>query len=177
MGLLSDFFAATPDELAAVSIEWGPGGPPATPAPRPKRGFLGFGGKPASPAPVDAPLPAPRLPFVQSNGITSVELGTLDQLVTGTPVAELKAHGLHDVVRSNDGQGPWVFRLRRELRDGLVGLTDPQRVDAAVRWANTEEMQLSRAHAETLDDLIGRLQALARDAAASDRDLYLWVSL
>jgi hypothetical protein len=121
MGLLSDFFAATPQELNDLSIEWGPAGPPPAQPAKAKGGFFGFGRKSQEPPPAPEP-PARLLPSVQSKGLTGIEVGTLDEFLTGTPYEEVDAGGLNDPVRDNGNDGPWVFRVRREMRDALAGL-------------------------------------------------------
>src|SRR5512143_2182298 len=124
MSVLTDFFAATPEELDSMAIDWGPVPPPPQP-PKAKGGFLGFGKKqPVQDGPLE-PL-GPTLPAVQSKGILTTQLGTLDQFVTGTPYEELEQSGeLHKIVRSSERKdGPCVFPLRRELRDGLANLPE-----------------------------------------------------
>jgi hypothetical protein len=105
-------------------------------------------------------------------------VGTLDEFLTGTPYEEVDAGGLNDPVRDNGNDGPWVFRVRREMRDALAGLDDARRPEVVRRWAATEELHLSsQDEVEGLDGLVRELQALARTASDSQRDLYLWVSL
>jgi hypothetical protein len=178
MGLLSDFFAATPQELTDLDVQWGPMGAPPAPPSKAQGRFFGFGRKQPEPAPVEEPRVS--LPTVQSKGLTGIEVGTLDEFLTGTPYEELDAGGLNDPVRENDarGEGPWVFRVRREMRDALVSLAAERKPEVVQQWAATEELQLSqRDDIEALSDLVSELQGLAKSAAASDRDLYLWVSL
>jgi hypothetical protein len=177
MGVLTDFFAANPDELAAMAIEWGPVPPPAQP-PKPKGGLFGFGRKPVV---QDVPLPplGPTLPAVQSKGILNTHLGVLDQFVTGTPYATLEASGVLDaIVRDNGRDGPWVFLVRRELRDALAGLAGGRIGEIAQQWGEDEEMGATGPDEfDALSELIQELASLAKTAVATDRDLYLWASL
>lgn len=177
MGVLTDFFAATPDELASLAIEWGPM-PPDPEPPKARGGFLGFGRKqPVEEAPLE-PL-GPTLPAVRSTGILNTQLGTLDQFVTGTPYATLEASGTIDaIVRDNGDEGPWVFPLRRELRDGLAALVEPRLGEVARQWGQDQEIGATDAEeVAALRDLVGELTELARTAVATHRDLYLWASL
>lgn len=178
MGLLSDFFAATPQELGDLDVRSGPMGAPPAPPPRAKRGLFGFGRKQVPPPPIEQPKVS--LPTVQSKGLTGIEVGTLDELLTGTAYEVLDAGGLNDPVRMNDvgDEGPWVFRVRREMRDALANLAAERKTEVVQKWAATEELRLSRRDdIEALSGLVGALQELAKDAMASERDLYLWVSL
>ncbi len=178
MGVLTDFFAATPKELADLSIEWGPV-PPEPEPPKTKGGFFGFGKKPA-PVPDDPLEPyGPTLPAVQSKGILNTQLGMLDQFVTGTPYETLEETGAIDEIARDAGEdGPWVFPVRRELRDGLAAL-EPGRIPALARqWGEDEELAATEPEEfEALEELVGELSDLARNASESGRDLYLWVSL
>ena len=177
MGVLTDFFAATPQELADLAIEWGPV-PPDPEPPKATGGFLGFGKK----QPVqDGPLEprGPTLPAVQSKGILDTQVGTLDQFVTGTPYETLEASGaIGKIVRDAGEDGPWVFPIRTELRDGLANL-DPTRIPAIARsWGEDEEIAAAdEEEFEALEALIADLVDLARTARESGRDLYLWASL
>ena len=178
MGVLTDFFAATPQELADLAIDWGPV-PPEPEPPTAKGGLFGFGKKPA-PVP-DGPLEpyGPTLPAVASKGILNTQLGMLDQFVTGTPYDTLVELGaIDDFVRDAGENGPWVFAVRRELRDGLASL-DPGRIRGIARqWGEDEELGATEPEEfEALEGLVGDLSGLARTATESGRDLYLWVSL
>jgi hypothetical protein len=177
MGVLTDFFAADPDELAAMAIAWGPMPPPPQ-APKPKGGLFGFGRKPVvQEAPLE-PL-GPTLPAVQSKGILNTQVGTLDQFVTGTPYETLEQSGAIDAIARDNGEdGPWVFPLRRELRDALAALPESGVAEIARRWGEDEEMSATGPEEfAALRDLINELRGLAATAVATDRDLFLWASL
>ena len=176
MGVLTDFFAATPDELAAMAIEWGPVPPPPA-AVAGRRGFFGIGSRQASPAPTE-PL-GPTLEAVQSKGILNVQLGVLDELVTGTPYETLESTGVIDAIaRDNGEEGPWVFPVRRELRDALATVDEGRAGELARQWGSSEELGATEPEDfEALEGLIGDLAALARSASNSERDLYIWTSL
>jgi hypothetical protein len=177
MSVLTDFFAATPDELAALAIEWGPAPPPPQ-AQKPKGGLFGFGKKQATP---DAPLEplGPTLPAVQATGILNTQLGALDQFVTGTPYETLEQDGVIDAIARDNGEnGPWVFPVRSELRDALARLDDSRCSEIARRWGESEEIDATDPEDfAALEALLRGLTGLARSAIETNRDLYLWASL
>lgn len=176
MSVLTDFFAATPDELAAMAIEWGPV-PPAPHAVKGRKGFFGIGSRQASPAPTE-PL-GPILEAVQSKGILNVQVGVLDELVTGTPYEALESTGVIDAIaRDNGEEGPWVFPLRRELRDALARIEDARAGELARQWGSGKELAATEPEDfEALEELIRDLAALARSAGSTERDIYVWTSL
>ena len=151
--------------------------PPPPDAVKGRRGFFGFGSRQASPAPTE-PL-GPTLEAVQSKGILNVQLGVLDEIVTGTPYETLESTGVIDaIVRDNGEEGPWVSPIRRELRDALGTVDDARAGELAQQWGSSEELGATEAEDfETLEELIRDLAALARSARSSERDLYVWTSL
>ncbi len=183
MGVLTDFFAATPDELASLAIELGPlDGEPLQPAPQ-RGGFRGLFRRSPAPAPAEPAIepagPArTRLPTVASTGILNTQVGVLDQCITGTPFASLEGSGAIDTIaRDNGPDGPWVFPLRRALRDGLADLSDGRIMTVAQAWGLDQEMDARGEDFRILEGLITELRELALTARGSNRDLYLWVSL
>jgi hypothetical protein len=139
-----------------------------------------------SPAPAPAADPAiepagperTRLPTVASKGILNTQAGVLDQCITGTPYASLEASGAIDAIaRDNGPDGPWVFPLRRALRDGLADLSDGRIMTVSQAWGLDPEMDARGEDFRILEGLISELRELARTARGSNRDLYLWVSL
>ena len=178
MGLLSDFFAATPEELEALSIDWGPQPPPPQPPTAKGGGLFGFGRKREPEPPTDLQPLGPTLPTVSSKGFTGIELGTLEQILTGTPYDEIAEKGLLDTPRFKGNDGPWVMAIRPELCRALLDLPAGRRADVAGAWAATDELRREGPGIEPyLVELLGDLQQLAATANETGRDLYLWISL
>ena len=176
MSILSEFFAATASELEAMSLEWGPAPPPPQP-PKASRGFFGFGRKSAVPEALAEPA-GPTLPSVAASGILEIHVGILDKVVTGTPYDVLEQGGRPTMVRDNGEDGPWVFPIRRELRDGLSHLDDGTSTAVAQRWADDEDVHArDEVEKRAIQGLLDELRGLAATAVATNRDLFLWVSL
>jgi hypothetical protein len=152
VAVLTDFFAATGDELAALVVDRGP-------------------------LPRDGAPAGTSLPTVARTGILSTQVGVLDGHITGTPYASLEASGAIDAIaRDNGPNGPWVFPLRRALRDGLADLSDGRIMTIAQRWGEDAGMVARGEDFRILEGLVTDLRGLARAARTSGRDLYLWVS-
>ena len=106
-----------------------------------------------------------------------MQVGALDRVITGTPYASLEASGAIDAIaRENGPDGPWVFTLRRALRDGLADLSDGRIMTVAQAWGEDAGMAARGEDFRVLEGLVTDLCELARAARASGRDLYLWVS-
>jgi hypothetical protein len=185
MGLLTDYFAATPAELDGVSVEDGPF--PAPPAPPAKAkgsgGLFGLFRSKPDPAPVveAPPVPeAPSLPAFASKGIDAPRIALLDSLLTGVRFAEEDWDGPATTpVRDNGDDGPWIFGLRSEFRDAIARIDDEVAADLAARWAaDTDWMgETDPESVAALREFIGELRGLAKEAIESGRDLYVWVCL
>ncbi len=130
---------------------------------------------------VDGPLDpyGPTLPSIQVTGLLEIAAGMLDQYVTGTPYETIEEVGrIHHAVRDNGTDGPWVFPLRREFRDGLARLPPDRVAPVARQWGEDAEVHASGPDEfAALESFVRELIALAKTAETSDRDLYLWVSL
>ncbi len=184
MGLLTNYFAATASELDGVSVEHGPFPPPPAPPAKPKGsgGLFGMFRSKPDPTPVieEPPVPeAQSLPAFASKGIDGPRIALLDTLLTGVPFRDDDWVGAAmPAVRYGGDDGPWIFALRPEFRDALVGL-DTAAPGLAARWAaDTDWMgDTDPESVQALRDFIADLRELARTAAGSRRDLYLWVCI
>jgi len=150
MGVLTDFFVAAPNEIDDAIVVAGP---------------------------------ADRFKTVEAKGADDISLTSLNGIVTGrnfevdggfdTLLAEVES-----ISAASEEDGPWLFRAPQALVAGLAAADEPRLDDINEAWAQTEEWQ---ANGVTSPDetrwLVQGLAELARDAAASSKDMYLWVSL
>jgi len=185
MGLLTDYFAATASEIDGVPVEVGPFPTPPPPPAKPKAsgGLFGLFRSRPEPVPVVEAPPAvegPTLPAFASKGIDAQRIALLDSLLTGIPFGEEEWDGPATTPMRRDSEDSrWIFALRRELRDAIAVLDDNAASALAARWAaDTDWMgDTDPESVQALRDFIGDLRELARTAAESGRDLYLWVCL
>lgn len=148
MGVLSDYFAASSDEVAAAAIDL-PGGPAADP-----------GGSSGT---------------VSGNGIDPVvQMGTLEALLTGRDYGEIaQGHVPHAIVASRDGSQRLVVTLTGELQAALSQADDARLAAVAVPWSQTEEFW-DQGDPAVLASWLGELAALAQRATTGGERLYCW---
>jgi hypothetical protein len=147
MGVMTEYFSANSDDVAAAVID---GGPSATPA-------SGF-------EPVDL------------GGIDPVvQMGTLEELLTGVDydtVTDNPRQG--HIVANRDGGECLVVALTDELQVALGQAPESQLREIAVEWAQTEEFW-GQADPAALAEILIELGSLAREATARNERLYCWV--
>ena len=117
--------------------------------------------------------PFGRLQTVEAKGLTPVSLATLGEILGVGTYDEL-------VERTSEGRGAeneesGLLTVPTEFRDALADREDIETV--AERWAATEELSLDGWRTEDSLDILRKLSALARDAAAERRELWYWWSL
>jgi hypothetical protein len=160
VGVLCDYFTAPSDEAAAATIDWDGG--PSRPDVQ-KRGLLRRG---------KGPQPLPTVDF---GGVEpTVQMGTLDEILTGTPFEEVLADTTTAIIAERDGGERLVVRLSTRLQAALAA-TDAERLkDAAVPWAATDEF-FGLGDPEELGDRLVELSALARTAERLGQRMYCWL--
>lgn len=151
MGVLSDYFAADSDAQAAsaIDLEAGPGHPTAA--------FDAVDGKGIDPV---------------------VMMGTLQELLTGTPYSEI-------VRDPRSGKGPAIRdegeQVVLTLTDGLqaaLAEADPERLaPVAQSWSETEEFRgpIPPEEVAYVNTFLVDMSGLARRAQAKSRRLYCWI--
>ncbi len=152
MGILTDYFAAPDDTLAAVAAATGPDSP-------------------------DPVASRPAFATVELRGIDPfVVLGTLTSLLTDRPYAEVTADARHgSLVATAGDEGPWVVSVSDTLVGALAGATPAALDEVAVQWAATEELEGSDP--ADLADALRRLAALCVQVDDTGHRLYCWTSL
>lgn len=161
MGLLCDYFAAPDDDAAAATIDW-VGGPSQ---PGKKRRLLRRESMPEPFAVVDMKGVEP-----------TVQMGSLEEILTGRPYDEVIADPTGDVIASRDGGERVVVRLTETLQEALAEATEAQLVEAVERWAQTEEFW-GQGDPAILRPEVEQLAGLARTSVQQDTRLYCWACL
>ncbi len=179
MGVLFDDFSAACDAEAATAVDriGGPGsdGRDEPDEPTPKR--RGLFRRRAEPAPHDTE-PAELLePFDTVHGFVDpvVQLGTLEELLTGRPYDDVvdDPRSGH-VVASRDGGERLVVTLTDALAAALREASDDRLAEVAVPWVQTEEFW-DEGDPDVAAEFLRDLAALARRAHAHGRCLYCWI--
>ena len=179
MGVLFDYFAAASDEEAAAVIDLA-GGPASTTAampagPGPKRGLFRRRGHTTEPEASAASVVTP-LDGVAGRGIDPVvQLGTLEELLTGRPYDEVVADprsGLDLAVR--DGGERLVLTVTDSLMAALANTKDDALERVAEPWSGTEEFWGAADPAE-LTVFLKDLARLATRAQDAGQRIYCWV--
>lgn len=153
MGVLFDYFSAASDELAAKVID-------STAGPSSSLGQDGH-----------------VLDTVSLKGIEPVvQLGTLEQLLTGVPYDDVVARERSGLVLADrDGGNLLILSVTDEVQAALAVANRERLAEVAVPWSETEEFSFApvdpRELAVALEDLAG----LARRAGARGQRMYCWV--
>lgn len=154
MGVLTDYFSAPSDEVAATAA-----------------GMIGGPG-------MEAGGPSARPPFdtVQFKGIDPVtNLGTLESILTGVDYHDIADPDHGRLVAQRDDDGPWVIAVSSALQAALATASSDQLTRADVSWTQTEEFRW--AAPQSLLWVIEELAGLARRATARGERLYCWTCL
>ena len=149
MGVITDFFVASGDELKAVLSK------------------------------LDGPLELGHLPHVEFKSVDHVKLATLQSLLCkhsfekaideiGKPV---------DLVPTTPDAEFGVHRLPEPLVDSLAALSEEGIATTAKWWATTEELKLDRFSADDAKGVLRELHRLASIAKKDKKGLYLYWSL
>lgn len=173
MSVLFDYFSADSDETAAEVIDR-LGGPGVTGSPTQPPKQRWFGRPKAPPQREDTP----SFDTVSLKGIDPVvQMGTLEELLTGTPYEEvIKDPRSGNVLAERDGGERLVVTLTEALQSALAGLGDDHVKGVAEKWGQTDEFQLGAPwQAEDIEQPLRELAALAQRSARAGRRLYCWV--
>ncbi len=103
----------------------------------------------------------------------------MEELLTGRPYEEIEQDprwGKPLAVRNGGERLVLTLTLTDGLIDALAHAESEQLAATAVPWSQTEEFW-GRGDAEELTALLQDLSGLAREARASGKSVYCWVSL
>jgi hypothetical protein len=179
MGALFDYFAAASDDEAAdvVGRVGGPGSPASivlAPAAEPRRRL--FGRKPPTPPEWGIDPNLPLYDVVSAPFDPVVQLGSLEELLTGTPYEEVVADPRSGREVARDGSDRLVLTVTDGLTEALANASDERLRVVALPWSQTEEF-LGDGGLEALAGLLLELAALARQALGDGERLYCWLSV
>jgi hypothetical protein len=123
----------------------------------------------------DGPVGHPGIGSVaESTSIDPVvALGTLEELVTGVSFDTLLADSSQDAVAERDGGERLVMTVRPGIVEALASRDEAEMRSFAQAWSETEE--LVGFDATTLEDFIGALASLAREATSGGGRVYCWI--
>jgi hypothetical protein len=115
---------------------------------------------------------------VSAKGIDPlVQLGTLEELLTGRPFDDICAGPRSGVLIKDGGDGERVVvSVTDELCTALADASDERLAQVAVPWSQTEEF-FGEADPEQLAEVLGALAALAQRARAAEQRLFCLVSV
>jgi hypothetical protein len=121
-------------------------------------------------------VPSRVLPGLDIKGTGLIELVSLYMILTGVEFDS--AFGEFPPV-SGEGseEGPWVFRFPNALVQRLATLSPPELSTVAVKWAETEEIQLGGWTVQKLELRLKEISGFAASATKQDKPVHIWTSL
>jgi hypothetical protein len=193
MGVLTDFFRATPAQLRATYKGWRE--PLATPV---KRRHLNPFTKqmmevnewdPSPDVEVTEPGPVgPPSPSIDLKGITQIELEMLCELLLGE--GHHASEALYRPALIGPADGPWLTEVPSALVSELCALSGERTASVARRWVELwEEDQATitsgpqrseervRGDREAFQNALRMLHTFARETVAEGKVLYMWTCL
>jgi hypothetical protein len=183
MGILTDFFVANDQQLAAVFTGWRrvADEPVERQIKNPFTGQMQIAREWLPLKPVGegelADIPNIRqLPHAEWKGIDPVKLATLNELLTGKSVSEAVDDLMKPAVVHPTNDETSLHEVPRSLTVAIQALSDDDLQNVAVKWQQTEEMQSDRFPVEMCADVLQSLRRLVT-AIEPDQRTYLHWSL
>lgn len=191
MGVLTDFFIASPVDISRVLGGWQLP-PPPLPEPRTVQGINPFTKEPVTiktrqdaskmPEPDEDADPSPSmesLPNVQCKGLLPDKLAIVYSSLTGIDVDDAMS-----LITRGGLVGPLetevlVERMPDDFTEALAAATDDDLAEAAEAVEDDEAENFgesARGFADDLADVLGDVRALARRCRSSEADLFVWMS-
>jgi len=201
MSIITDFFAASSENLPRAFPGWMEVGPKNRPMKNPMTGEIQMAWAPAGPPPVASPLPpppqgvisrlfrpqrdmpstAPRyvdlFPTFQSKGVDVVKLCTLQMIIADSTFEEALASYDKPALISPNDEEEQLYELPSALTEGLFRLADNQVTEVAQKWVDTEELRRDQWSQSDAKDVIQSLRSLARKASHESTSVYHYWSL
>ncbi|HYA37732.1 MAG TPA: hypothetical protein VEI74_05615 [Candidatus Methylomirabilis sp.] len=204
MAIITDFFAARPDELIAafpgwmqvglknrpwknpltgdVHMTWAPlveG--PKTPSSRAGSTSLLTRlfkkARPAERADVGKKRYSQIFPTFQSKGVDIVKLCTLEMLLSACTFNDAIArYDKPALISPNDGE-EGLYAASDSLVQALSSLTESQLVEVGRRWLETDELRKEHWSPSDANSVLTSLRSLARESKRLSKALYLYWSL
>ncbi len=181
MSILTDFFVANDDQLAMIFPGWLRVSD--SPIERDvKNPFTGESQRikewpPVNPIGDGTLVEIPdvrKSPHAEWKGIGTVELATLNELLTGKTVREtLDSMSKPALVHpTTDETG--LDEVPRDLTSALRNLSDHAIENVAAKWQQIEEMQSGQLTVEICKEILQSLRGLAMGVASDQRIYLLW---
>lgn len=118
--------------------------------------------------------PASEFGGIDIKGVDSTKFGTLHAIMSGRSLEDVLP--LYDPI-SEDEEGPWLFRIPRDLVAQLATLSGREQERVADAWAQTEEFSLDGWERTDVASTLEEICELARKAVDSRETLFLWMCL
>ena len=125
--------------------------------------------------------PSEQWPCLEGwKGIETIKLSTLYFCIAGesNSVEETVALSSEfELAGGNQEEGPWVLKFPTRVLSSIASLSPSAFSSVAEKWCATEELEMdgwSQGEAQTF---VSQLQPLANSAIASNKAMYLWLSL
>jgi hypothetical protein len=127
--------------------------------------------------------PANHFPTVEAKSVDDVKITSLNAIATGRSYdvddgSFDRIHPETPLIRDGGEEGPWVFRLPAPLLSALGEADVTRLTEINEAWAQTEEWALEGVtDPDETRWLLTEVARLARDAQATGKGVYLWLSL
>ncbi len=182
MGLLTDFFVASPDELRSIFPAW----LPVANQPVTREFHSRITGKKQTalywPPAIHAPQSVTpeslgpnyqNVMHVEFKRVDHVKLAQLNVILSGGEFQDrFKQFNRPALIDPNQTYEAGLHCLDEEFVRALAAITQANNI--AQHWAEIEEMQMDQFTVEDCEIVLGELIRLAQHANATDKQLYFW---
>ncbi len=125
--------------------------------------------------------PAEQWPCLKGwKGVETIKLSTLYFCISGQSNSVEEAVALSSefmLAGGNQEEGPWVFKFPARVLSAFASLSPESFKSVAKKWCATEELEMDGWGQGEAQSFISQLQPLANSAVASNKAMYLWLSL